>query len=84
VPSTLRTVSEHQLFGLLSIRFLVGQPLCGESRPFERTPVEHVVEEDGVLLPYLVLLVDDLVLDLLLVLHLASVYGVYPQSSAVV
>jgi hypothetical protein len=62
-----------------SIRFLVWQPLCGESRPLERTPIEHVVEEDGVLLPYLVLLVDDLVLDLLLVLHLTRVNGVYPQ-----
>lgn len=60
-----------RLMESLSIRFLVGQPLGRESRPFERASVQHVVEEDRVLLPYLVFLVDDLVLDLFLVLHLA-------------
>jgi hypothetical protein len=45
----------------LNVRLLVRQPLCGESRPLERTPVEHVVEEDRVLFPDLVLFVDLLV-----------------------
>jgi hypothetical protein len=59
-----------------NVRLLVWQPLCCERWPLERASIEHVIEEDGVLLPYLVLLVDDLVLDLLLVLHLARVESV--------
>lgn len=69
--------SSRLLYGI--IRFLVGQPLRGESWPFESAAIEHVVEEDGVLLPYFVLLVDDLVLNLFLVLHLAGVERVYSR-----
>lgn len=45
----------------------IWQPLGGQGRPFERTAVHDVVKEDTVLLPDLVLLIDELVLDNLLV-----------------
>jgi hypothetical protein len=45
----------------------VWQPLSGEGGPLERTAVHDVVQEHAVLLPYLVLLIDELVLDDLLV-----------------
>jgi hypothetical protein len=45
----------------------VWQPLSGQGRPLERTAVHDVVQEDAVLLPDLVLLINELVLDNLLV-----------------
>jgi hypothetical protein len=41
----------------------IGQPLGCEGGPFQGSAVDDIVEEYGVLLPDLVLFVDDLVLD---------------------
>lgn len=41
----------------------IGQPLGCEGGPFQSSTVDDVVQEDGILLPDLVLFVDDLVLD---------------------
>jgi hypothetical protein len=41
----------------------IGQPLSCESGPFQGSAVDDIVEKDGILLPDLVLFVDDLVLD---------------------
>jgi hypothetical protein len=45
----------------------VWQPLSCQGRPLERTAVHDVVQEDTVLLPDLVLLIDELVLYNLLI-----------------
>jgi hypothetical protein len=59
-----QAVGAHVLAGDL---LHVGQPLCAKGGPLEGAAVEDVVEQDRVFLPYLVLLVDEFVLDLLLV-----------------
>jgi hypothetical protein len=71
VPSTLHAVSAGEGHYRQYVRFLVGQPLRSECGPVERPSVQEIVEEDRVLLPNLILLVDSLLLNgLLLALFL--------------
>ena len=51
------------------LRISVGHPLDGEGRPSQRVGVQRVVEERCVLLPYLVLLENALLFQLLGVVH---------------
>lgn len=53
-------------------RLNVRQPLRGESGPLQGAAVHDIVEEDGVLLPDFVLLVDHLVFDLRIGGHVAQ------------
>lgn len=63
--------ADHQAVGAKSCTgdvLDVGHPLSSQGRPLKRTTIHDVVEEHAVLLPNLVLLVDDFLVDLLLVL----------------
>lgn len=69
---------DHLLDGVVLPRRLgaVGQPLHGEGGPFERVRDDEVVEEGGVLLPDLVLLVDEALL------HLGAELLLVPRTAA--
>lgn len=48
--------------GLIGDSLNIGQPLAGQRGPVKGATVHDIIEEDSILLPYLVLFVDDFLL----------------------